>query len=150
MKVLVVYDSLYGNTERIARAIAGAIGPSGEVRMLHAGQAGKSDLEGVGLLFIGSPTQGGQATKPVQDFLDKIPAGALDNMRVAPFDTQLKSKLVRVFGYAAGRIEKALIEKGGTLAASPGLFQVKGRTGPLADGEEARAAAWAKGIVEGR
>jgi flavodoxin len=144
MKVLVVYDTLYGNTEKIARVIAGAI--TGDVKLLRAGEAGPADLAGVELLFVGSPTQGGQATKTMQAFLDKIPARALKNVRVAPFDTRLKSKLVKVFGYAAGRIEKHLKEKGGTLAA-PGLFLVKGTKGPLVDGEEARAAAWARGIV---
>ena len=148
MKALVVYDTLYGNTEKIARAIAGAI--TGDVRILRAGEAGPADLAGVELLFVGSPTQGGQATDPVQKFLDKIPAGALKNVRVASFDTRLKTKLVKLFGYAAGRIEKALKGKGGTPASSPGLFQVKGPKGPLVDGEEERAAAWARGIVEGK
>jgi flavodoxin I len=148
MNVLVVYDTLYGNTEKIARAIAGAI--TGDVKLLRVGEAGPADLEGVELLFMGSPTQGGQATKAMQAFLYKIPARALNNVRVAPFDTRLKTKLVKMFGYAAGRIDKALKEKGGTLVASPGLFVVKGTKGPLVDGEAERAAAWAKGIAEGK
>ena len=36
MKVLVVYDSAYGNTEKIARAIGSAI--SGDVKVLRAGK----------------------------------------------------------------------------------------------------------------
>ncbi|TET68870.1 MAG: nitric oxide synthase, partial [Dehalococcoidia bacterium] len=39
MKALIVYDSVYGNTEKIARAIAEAITPSGEVKVLRAGEA---------------------------------------------------------------------------------------------------------------
>jgi flavodoxin I len=70
-------------------------------------------------------------------------------MRVASFDTRIKAKWVKLFGYAAGRIEKALIEKGGALAAPAGLFIVKGTKGPLEEGEEERAAAWARGILEG-
>ena len=97
--------------------------------------------------MAGSPTQGGRATKATKEFLDKIPDGSLKNVRIASFDTRLKTKLVKVFGYAAGRIEKALINKGGTLAEPAGLFLVKGTKGPLEEGEEERAAAWAKGIV---
>jgi flavodoxin len=148
MKVLVVYDTLYGNTEKIARAIAGAVAPPDIVRIIRAGEASTADLEGVGLLFLGSPTQGGQATKVMQAFLDNIPAGALKNIRVAPFDTRMKSKFVKLFGYAAGRIETSLKEKGGTLL-SPGLFVVKGNKGPLVDGEEERAKEWARGLLKG-
>ncbi len=64
MKVLVVYDTLYGNTEKIARAIAGAVAPPDTVRIIRAGEAGPADLEGVGLLFVGSPTQGGRRPRP--------------------------------------------------------------------------------------
>ncbi len=145
MKALVVYDTLYGNTEQIARAIAGAVAP--DTKILRMAEAGPADLEGIEALLVGSPTQGGRATKATQEFLDRIPAGSLKNVRVAPFDTRLKTKLVKIFGYAAGRIEKALIDKGGILAGPAGLFFVKGTKGPLEEGEEERAAAWAKGIV---
>jgi flavodoxin I len=150
MKILVVYDTLYGNTEKIARVIADAVGKSGEVKVLRVGEARPEDLAGVELLFVGSPTQGGQATKAMQALLDKVPAGSLKNVRVAPFDTRMKTKLLKVFGYAAGRIEAALKEKGGTLAASPGMFLIKGSKGPLEDGEEARAVEWARGVIEGK
>jgi flavodoxin len=147
MKTLVVYDTLYGNTEKIARAIAGAV--KGEVKVLRASEASPADLAGVGLLFAGSPTQGGQATKAMRAFLEKVPADALKGVRSAAFDTRLKTKLVKLFGYAAGRIDKALKDKGAK-PAGPGRFLVSGTRGPLADGEEERAAAWAKGIAEGR
>jgi flavodoxin len=148
MQVLVVYDSLYGNTEKIARAIAGAVAPPDTVKILRVGEAGPADLEDVGLLFVGSPTQGGRATKAIQAFLDKVPADAFKNMRVAAFDTRLKTKMVKVFGYAAGRIEKSLKEKGAA-QLPPGLFLVKSTRGPLEEGEEERAKEWAKEVIKG-
>ena len=39
MKALIVYDSVYGNTEKIAKAIAEAITPSYEVKVLRVGEA---------------------------------------------------------------------------------------------------------------
>ena len=61
MKALIVYDSVYGNTEKIARAVGEAITPSGEVEVLRAGEANPSELASVDLLIVGSPVHRGQA-----------------------------------------------------------------------------------------
>ncbi len=148
MKALIVYDSVYGNTEKIARAIAEAITPSGEVKVLRAGEANPSELESIDLLIVGSPTHGGRPTPAVQNLLNKVPE--LQGIKVAAFDTRIPTKLVRVFGYAAGRIANNLKKKGSTLIASPEGFFVTGGQGPLKEGELERAAAWAKGILESK
>ena len=150
MKVLVVYDSVYGNTEKIAGAIARALASSGEVKVLRASEVNQSDLESVDLLVVGSPTQGGRQTPAIKEFLSKIPANALKNVSVASFDTRLSTRLVGVFGYAAGRIAEILKDKGALLATPPEGFIVKGREGPLKDRELERAAVWAKGIMESK
>jgi len=103
-------------------------------------------LESVDLLTIGSPTQGGRATLAIQNFLDGIPEPTLRNMHVATFATRLPTRLVGIFGYAAGKIAESLKTKGGILIVSPEGFIVKGKEGPLKDGEEERAAEWAKVI----
>jgi len=148
MKALIVYDSVYGNTEKIARAIADAITPSGEVKILRAGEANLSELASIDLLIVGSPTHGGRPTPAVQDFLNKVPK--LQGINVAAFDTRIQTKLVRVFGYAAGRIANNLKKRGSILIASPEGFFVTGGRGPLKEGELERAAAWAKGILESK
>jgi len=107
-KALIVYDSIYGNTEKIARAIAGALTPSGEVKVLRPGEVNPSELESVDLLVVGSPTQGGRATPAIQEFLSKIPSNALKNVSVASFDTRFSTRLVGIFGYAAGKIADSL------------------------------------------
>jgi flavodoxin I len=146
MKALIVYDSVYGNTEKIARAIAEAITPSNEVKVLRAGEANPSELASTDLLIVGSPTHGGRPMPAIQDFLNKVPKLS-QGVNVAAFDTRNTMKLVRVFGYAAGRIAGNLKGKGGTLIASPEGFFVTGTKGPLKEGELERAAGWAKGIV---
>jgi len=148
MKALIVYDSVYGNTEKIARAIAEAITPSGEVKVLGAGEANPSELESTDLLIVGSPTHGGRPTPAVQDFLNKVPKLSPQVINVAAFDTRIQTKLVKVFGYAAGRIARNLKKKGGNLIASPEGFFVTGGQGPLKEGELERAADWAKGMLE--
>ncbi len=150
MKALIVYDSVYGNTEKIARAIAGALTPSGEVKVLRAGEVHPSELESVDLIVVGSPTQGGRPTLAIQDFLNKVPERTIKGVNVAAFDTRFSTKLVAIFGYAAGKIAGSLKTKGGTLILSPEAFFVKGKEGPLKDGELERAAAWAKGLLQSK
>jgi flavodoxin len=148
MKALIVYDSVYGNTEKIARAIAEFITPSYEVKVVQAGEANPSELESIDLLIVGSPTHGGRPTPAVQDFLNKVPK--LQGVNVAAFDTRIPSKLAKVFGNAAGRIAGNLKKKDGNLIASPEGFLVTGTKGPLKEGELERAADWTKGILQSK
>jgi flavodoxin len=148
MKILIVYDSVYGNTEKIAKAIGGAI--TDEVKVLRVDEANPSELKTIDLFIVGSPTQGGRPTPAIRDFLDKVPEPSLQGINVAVFDTRISTKLVGIFGYAAGRIASNLKGKGGILIASPEGFFVKGTEGPLKEGELERAANWVKGILESK
>jgi flavodoxin I len=146
MKTLVVYDSVHGNTEKIAQAIGDAIG--GEVEVLRVDKVDVSRLKDLDLLFVGAPTHGGRPSPSMREFLDQVQAPALEGTHVAAFDTRLTARWVKIFGYAAGRIAKSLKNKGGTLVGSPEAFYVEGSEGPLREGEPERAAGWAKKIVE--
>lgn len=154
MKALIVYDSVYENTEKIAKAVGDAI--TGEVTILRVGEVNSSELKTFDLLIVGSPTQGGRPTSAVREFLSKIPANALTNIGVTSFDTRFSAKdkgigiriLLRLFGYAAGRIADSLQGKGGYLVAAPEGFIVEDKEGPLKQGELERAAGWAERIPE--
>jgi flavodoxin I len=148
MKVLVVYDSVYGNTEKIARAIGGAL--SGDVKVLRAGDVSPADLESLDLLIAGAPTQGGRATPAIRDFLNKLPESAVKGINVAAFDTRISTKWVGIFGYAANRIASSLQKMGSNLLTNPEGFFVIGTQGPLKEGEIERAAAWAADVVKNR
>ncbi len=150
MKALIVYDSMYGNTEKIARAIGAALASSGVVKVFRPGAVNPSDLASVDLLIVGAPTQGGRATPAIQDFLNKLPERAVKGVNVAAFDTRLSTRWVGIFGYAAGKIAESLKRKGGNLIVPPEPFFVKGREGPLKEGELERAVVWAKGLMESR
>jgi filamentous hemagglutinin family protein len=148
MKALIVYDSVYGNTEKITRAIYDTIIPSCEVKVLRAGEANPSGLASIDLLIVGSPTHEGRATPAIQNLLNKVTQLSLKGINVAAFDTRSQEKLTRVFGNAAGHIAGQLTEKGGVLIVPPEGFFVTGTKGPLKEGELERAAAWAKRILE--
>ena len=141
MKALVVYDSVYGNTEQVARAIGGALG--GEARVVSASAVVSADLLSLDLLIVGAPTQGGRGTLAALQFLGGLSRETVRGLKVAAFDTRISARWVGIFGYAAGKIAKNLMAKGGHLAVPPEGFIVKGKEGPLKEGELERAA-WAK------
>lgn len=144
MKTLVVYDSVFGNTEKIARSIAGAL--PGTVKVSRAAEVTPDDVRGADMLVLGSPTVGGRATKPMQDFVQRIPGSVAQRVRLAAFDTRITMKFVRLFGYAAPRMAEEMALKGSSLKLPAEGFIVKGRNGPLADGELDRAAEWGKRV----
>jgi flavodoxin len=159
MNVLVIYDSVFGNTEKVARAIADALGSHGAVEIVRAGQTPPPKLTGRDLLVVGSPTRGFRPTEPMAALLKGIRRRALQGVKVAAFDTRFKADelrstgmrlLVKTGGYAAKRIADQLKRAGGELIAPPEGFYVEDVEGPLKPGELERAAAWAKGLLEPR
>lgn len=146
MKTLIVYDSTYGNTEKIAKSMGNAIGSDADV--MRAGKVNLDELESVDFLIVGSPTYAGRPMESVQDLLSRIPKSSLKDVNVAAFDTRVSAKFAKIFGYAANKIAKSLQAKGGSLTLLPEGFFVKGKEGPLKEGEEERAAIWAKKFVK--
>lgn len=152
MRVLVVYDSSYGNTAQVANAIAEAA--AGGATAQSYKDCAPAALRGLDLLVVGSPTQGGRPTAALQRWLQAIPAGTLGNVAVAAFDTRVSSEtrgaglrfLMGMIGYAAPRIASRLASLGGRPVGEEGFF-VEGREGPLKTGELARAGAWARTLL---
>lgn len=158
MKAIVIYDSQFGNTEKIARAIHEALAARGESTLIRAADVTDAALTGCDLVIVGSPTQRFHATEPVAHFLE---GRALSGMRAAAFDTRLDmaevdSRVLRMAvkvagdnAWAATRIADQLKKAGATLATEPEGFIVEDTEGPLRDGELERAAAWAAQLVAG-
>ncbi|HEX5570699.1 MAG TPA: flavodoxin family protein [Ktedonobacterales bacterium] len=146
MNTLIVYDSQYGNTERIAQEIGESLSALGRARAVRVDAVRASDLEDVELLFIGSPTQGWRPTQTIQSYLRSPSFDQLRGAHVACFDTRFQ-KPRWLTGSAAGVMAKRLRERGIEPAAEPTSFFVGGTEGPLLDGEVERAKAWAMGIA---
>lgn len=150
MKTLVLYDSVFGNTEKIAQSIGAALG---EAPVCRVSQVTPEQLSSLTLLVAGSPTRAFRPTPATTSFLKGIPRDTLKGVRVAAFDTRIAVEdtnswvlaiFVRIFGYAAAPIANLLKKKGGELLALPEGFYVKASEGPLKDGELERAAEWAR------
>ncbi|HXF60110.1 MAG TPA: flavodoxin domain-containing protein [Caldilineaceae bacterium] len=143
---LVVYDSKYGNTERIAQVITETLAGSSPARALHVGQVKAPDLEGVTLLVMGCPTQAWHATPAMTVFLASIPRDRLKAMAVACFDTRY-DKPRWLTGSAARHLAKLVKQAGGQLLTPPESFFVDRSEGPLAAGELERAEGWANSLA---
>lgn len=143
MKTLVLYETEYGNTEKLARAIAEALSVHGETRALAVAEADALDAEGPDLLAVGAPTQRHGLPTPVKDLLEGIPEGTLNGVRALAFDTRYHNPRW-ITGSAAKGIGKLLGGRLGCyLLAPPESFFVTGEEGMLEPGEEDRARVWA-------
>lgn len=157
MKVIVVYDSVFGNTGQIAQVIGGALGSGNEVEVCNVSQFSPENLSGTELLIVGSPTRGFRPTEATSNFIKNLFPGALTKVKIAAFDTrisleELKSPVARFIvktgGYAAKPIAKKLVARGGFLVLPPEGFFVTDEKGPLKQGEAERAEIWAKALLE--
>jgi flavodoxin I len=149
MKAIVVYDSVFGNTEKVAHAISKSI----DAKAVSVSRMTPELLSGIELLIVGSPTRAFRPTKNISRFLNRLPD--LKKMKVAAFDTRASLKdanskfltfMVGIFGYAAETMAKKLKSKNGRLVACEGFF-VKDSKGPMKDGEIKRAEKWARRLV---
>lgn len=162
MKAVVVYESLWGNTAAIARAIAEGIGP--EARALSTAQATAAELAGVDLIVAGAPVIGFRApsdqtlkqlglnrvkekaapdlSQPsMRSWLDALPPG---QGRSAAFETRIWWSP----GSATSAIERGLAKAGYPSFAKAGRFIVKGKHGPLRAGELERAKQWGARLAQ--
>lgn len=153
---LVVFDSVFGNTEKIARSIAGALENQTDVEVMSVGQVKTLSLTNLKLLIVGSPTRSFRPTPETTAWLQSLPVNCLAGVKVAAFDTRIPEKtfkknlFLRIFSkmvaYAADPIAKELTAKGGSLGGSPTGFYVAESEGPLVEGELDRAVNWAKNL----
>ena len=154
MNVLVLYDSYFGNTEKVAHKIAETLGD--DIHVIRMGDATKEMLNGLDLLVLGSPTRAFRPSDATKVFLGKLDKDQLKGVKVATFDTRMNPEkvgnpilkfMVGIFGYAAKPMADKLVRHGGKLVGEPIGFEVVESEGPLYEGELERAEEWAKGLL---
>lgn len=161
MKVLVVYESHFGNTRRVAEAIARGLRGRAQVEVLDIEEAPAiADLD-ADLLVIGAPTHVLGMSRPDSRREALEQAGLPDTSRrgirewiedadadappVAVYDTRtLESRLP---GSAARAANRQLRKRGVTMVSPAQNFLVHGVEGPLAPGEDDRAEAWGRTLA---
>lgn len=98
-KILVLYDSGSGNTEKMAHAVAeGVKNVEGvSVKVLKVDDAGLSDLKEADGVIVGSPTYYGQMSGKLKSFFDKS---------------------VEIHGKLSGKVGAAFTSSGGTASGA--------------------------------
>ncbi len=144
MNALVVYDTKFGNTEHVAKLIAGQLGEHGSVHVVSAdGEVPR--VEDFDLVVVGGPTHAHGMSASMRRLLDGWPQDSLTEVAVAVFDTRLRIP-VALSGSAASGIAGRLKKRAASLVAPPESFFVD-RDGHLYEGEDARAIDWAGSLV---
>jgi flavorubredoxin len=132
---LVVYHSVYGNTEKLAKALAIGLQDGGcDVETAKVDAVKFDELSKIDLLCVGTPVHAWNVSKPAREFLERLEnQEGLSGKKAFAFDTKMKSKLA---GTAGGKIEKKLKQLGFEIAEPAKSAVVKGREGPLEEGAE--------------
>jgi menaquinone-dependent protoporphyrinogen IX oxidase len=157
MNALVVFDTQFGNTEQIARAIAAALSPAFAVRLEQAGQIARLDAEPIDLLIVGGPTHRQKMTADLEAVLQATPRKSLAGRKAAAFDTRYRMA-AWLTGSPAHKTAHMLKKLGAQLVAPPESFYVQRDDPPqgqkrrhdverLEAGEAERAAEWARMVV---
>ena len=170
MNVVIVYESIFGNTRMVAEAVAEGVreaDPSGQVTVLPVTDATPEKTGGAALVIVGGPThmrgmsrafgrekavedaprpgsvEPGAAGPGIREWLTALP-DAQRGCKAATFDTRLPYALS---GGAARPIAKGLRKRGYAVVAGPAGFVVEGAHGPLKSGERDRAQAWGRDLA---
>jgi Flavodoxin len=170
MKSLVLYESMYGNTHVIAKAIGSSLSEAGETVVMPLYQVVDGSLRGVELLVVGGPTHthglsrastrksAAEAARDADKHLTLEAQGSGRGLRDwfgdvrdvsargAAFDTRLDMPSV-LTGRAGLGIARRLRHHGCHLVAEPESFLVD-KSNHLLAGEEDRARRWGAELVE--
>jgi hypothetical protein len=173
MRALIVFESMFGNTGRVARAVAeGFARSAGKPMLVDVGDAPNVQVAAYDMVVLGGPThafsmsrrstrddavrQGASArhaARGIREWLGEQAAAGTARPRAATrplaavFDTRV-AKVRRLPGSAAKGAAKSLRALGYDLLDRPTSFYVTDVDGPLLEGEEERARAWGDALVE--
>ena len=149
MQTLVIYDSKFGNTEKIAHAIGRGISSVSEVRVATTFEATQTLASRPDLVLVGGPTQNHGPSAGLREFVKNAPA-AIRGVPTGCFDTRYRGPIL-LMGSAASAVAKDLAKSGTTLVAPAESFFIV-RHGPmelqtLEPGEIERAEAWGRALA---
>ena len=151
MNSVVIYGSHFGNTKKVADAIAAGLRSFGPVQLLAAEDVPSRFDVKPDLVVVGGPTEAFHMTHPVMKMLDRLEP--LDGVAAAAFDTRVKPRWY-LPGHAAPGIEKRLQRLGARIVAPPEGFLVEGeikeaegKFPTLVAGELERASRWGASLA---
>ena len=163
MQVLIVVESMFGNTRAVADAVAEGMRAAATVEVVDVAEAPAAVPAEVNLLLVGGPTHAfsmsreatrkdalqrphalhREATAGIREWIAATPPN--NALRVVTFDTRLKKALIP--GSAAKSAAAALAVKGFGQAQRGETFWVEDIAGDLKPGELERAREWGRTLL---
>jgi flavodoxin len=141
VKSIVVYASRFGNTQRVAEAIADGIRAHGPVELIPVEEASTVFDGEADLVVIGCPTEGHTMTPAIRHFFDGLSGEAFKGVAAAAFDTRVDWPRW-LSGSAGSGISDRLQKLGAEVVVPRASFVVEGKEPVLKPGELERALAW--------
>lgn len=147
MESLVIYDSKFGNTKKVAEAVADGLGEVGPVRLVGVGGILPQDLGSADLLILGCPTHSHGLSQPMRRFLDSIQPWRKQDLVAGVFDTRYRAP--GVFTGSAARLMATRLRKAGIrlLLPAESFFVTREEPPALERGELDRARDWGRELV---
>jgi hypothetical protein len=158
-RALVVYESMWGNTEQVARAIAEGLGSRLDVTVAEVSEAPTAPGDDIAVIVAGGPTHAFSMTRPstradairqgarqghedtgLREWLSRLPEHP-DGQRLVTFDTRV-GKVRHLPGSAAKSAARLARQHGYSPFARSESFFVNDVDGPLLEGETTRATQW--------
>ena len=142
MNALVIYDSNFGMTKIVAEEIVNNL--EGNAKTLSVKNLRNTDLKDVDLVIWGSPINGWKPTVATMDAMNHLSKEDIHGVKFTTFDTRVKQFF---HGDAKDQMAAKIRALGGEPIAESKAFYVKGKEGPLFEGETENAGKWAKQIM---
>ncbi len=140
MKVLIIYDSYFGNTLKVAEMYQSEFSTLNQVAAIkHCGQCVPEDIDNADLIILGSPTRGFRESPAMMSFLKRKDI-KYSGKKVFVFDTRISpqdiksgllKQLMKWFGYASLHMEKRLKKLGATVVMPAIGYPVVSSEGPV-------------------
>ncbi len=157
--ILIIFDTVFGNTGKVAGMVKEALIQKGEtVELVSIAQVNENNFPSADLVIFASPTRAFRPTPNMQSLVRAF-KGLLKDKKVACLDTRMDvvevnnkflTFMAKHFGYANDFFVKVFKKAKAKVVCEPGEFFVKGQEGPLKDDTEQRVQAWADKVLAGK
>ncbi len=169
LKTVIVFESMFGNTEKLAREMGDGLASEGvQVVLADVRHVRPEDFAGCDLIVLGAPTHAFTLSRPstradavrqgahesraslgLREWLaslDEVFGAGTARPLAAVFDTRVE-KVQHWPGSAARKTGRVLRGHGLDLIDHPTSFYVEDVKGPLVTGERERARIWARHLL---
>ena len=147
-RALIVYESIYGNTERLASAVAGGTTESGDVECVikKPGEMHTDELALFDTILFSAPNHNQEPARNIMKFMGRATILELDQKIGAIFDTYTGGNK----GVAASKLEAMVKEEIPCIKIVVQSLpaRVEDRRGPLSEGEIERARAFGRDVAK--